>query len=119
MKLNNETVYFSYYNNRKTKDLPLERVQISLYSYEKGLPLATELFPNKDLFIAYKEGTINFSELIHSYYMHLQNLNPEEIYNKYKGKVLLCHESNINDCHRTAIRLWLKDNGFKAEELPR
>lgn len=51
------------------------------------------------------------------YLRQLSLLNPEEIYNKYNGKVLLCFEKPGDFCHRHILAEWLRNAGFQCEEL--
>lgn len=118
MEIDNNTVYLSYYNNKKTRSLPLERISISLSTYEKDIKVDKDLAPPYSSFQAYKGGLISFEELIDDFIqMKLMKLNPEEIFKKYKGRVLLCHE--VEDCHRFVVKEWLETHGYKCIELPR
>ncbi len=38
----------------------------------------------------------------------LKKLNPEELYNKLDGSVLLCYESNMEFCHRHIVAYWFE-----------
>lgn len=119
-----EPVYFSYFNNRRTKERGLARISIALKSYEIGLVTDLTLCPPKTSFYKYKNKEITKDELLLDYIMiKLQDLNIKEVYNKYAGKVLLCHEKieeNNSEvvCHRQLLMFLLKEKGFPAEELP-
>lgn len=118
MELEDNVVYFSYYNNRKTRNLPLKRVSISISCYEKDIEVEPRLTPPSISFSKYRRNEISFNELILDFKNNkLAFLDPEDIYKKYRGCVLLCHE--VEQCHRFAVKEWLESFGYKCIELPR
>ncbi len=46
-----------------------------------------------------------------------RGLTPEMVYERYRGKILLCYEVNPNKCHRRWLSAWLREAGFGVEEL--
>jgi len=111
-------IYFSYFNNRKTRALGLERISVALHSFEVGVKVANELCVPKEDFIKYKQGTIDFNMLMLKYYEKvISKLDLDNEYNKYDGKVLLCHEVDI--CHRRFLMQCFIDAGHECIELPR
>jgi hypothetical protein len=95
---------------------------------------APELAPSPKLIYWYKSSIANINTLEDKEYANLQKLrveevykqkyleqlsllNPAEIYAKYDGKVLLCFERPVDFCHRHILAEWLRNAGFKCEEL--
>lgn len=110
-KIEENKVYTATYN-LANKHLPNRRligVSIREPDYFKG-ELARELNPTEQLFFSYKGGNINDKEFEDWYIKTvLGKLNPIEIYQKYKGKVLCCWEESTEFCHRHIILKWLMD----------
>lgn len=107
--LENTKVYTSYYA-RATKIFPSRR----LVSVSLGVPagfngeLYRELNPSPSLLSAYKSGTITDEEYESIYYNEtLSKLDPVTVYNKIKGKVILCYCGKGKFCHRHLIIKWL------------
>ena len=121
MRLKDDTVYFSYFgffNKREVRDLDVEnrRVSVARKTYGFKGNTATQLLVPEDLFNSYKSGEISLNDLKMKYFREvLMKLDPKEIFNTYKGNILLCHE--IEGCHREVINLWLKAQGYKTKEL--
>lgn len=110
--IDNNKVYSSYYA-RACKIFPSRRlVAISI-----GIPenfngeIMRELNPPKSLLRDYKNGICNKDEYRERYYSNILNtLNPIDIYNKLKGKVILCYCGKGYFCHRTLVLEWLEIN---------
>lgn len=118
MELDNETVYFSYFNNRKTRQLNLKRLSIANSCFENDIEVYKDLLVPLDLFKDYKQEKITLEQLFSKYLIRvLLNLNPEKVFNDCKGKVLVCHE--VEGCHREMVKIWLEQSGYKCIELPR
>lgn len=105
-------VYSSYYA-RACKIIPDWR----LVSISIGIPdnfngsIMRELNPPQQLLYDYKNGLCNEEEYTKRYIENVLNkLNPLEIYNKIKGKVILCYCGKNSFCHRYIVLEWLKDN---------
>lgn len=91
--LNRDKVYSSYYA-RACKIVPDWR----LISISIGIPdnfggsILRELNPTQQLLYDYKNWLCNNVEYTERYVRNiLDNLNPVDIYNKLKGKVILCY----------------------------
>ena len=79
---------------------------------------APELCPPIDLLKDWKEHKITEEEYTRRYKRDiLAKLNPNDIYEKYDGKVLLCFEKSDDFCHRHIIREWLNFFGYECKEL--
>lgn len=110
--LDKNKVYTSYYA-RACKILPDRR----LVSISIGIPdgfkgeIARELNPSAYLLNGYKSGKISNNEYKNIYYTEiLSKLKVEDIYNKYKGKCLVCYCGKDSFCHRYLILEWLANN---------
>lgn len=110
--INNNKVYSSYYG-RACKILPNRRmvaISLKVPDYFEG-EIIRELNPTESLFLDYKNGTINEIEYEKRYKQEtLDKLNTKEIYNKLKGKVIICHCGKDKFCHRQLVINWLKTN---------
>ena len=107
--LNKDKVYSSYYA-RACKIVPNRRlVAISIGIPDNfGGTILRELNPPQQLLYDYKNGLCNEEEYIYRYYSSvLSKLNPIEIYNKLKGKVILCYCGKDKFCHRHIVMNWL------------
>jgi hypothetical protein len=70
-----------------------------------------ELAPSGKLLGRYKSGEITTEQYRQIYYDEtLKWLNPIEVYNQLKGKVLCCWEGRREFCHRHLVLEWLRDN---------
>lgn len=105
-------VYSSYYT-RACKIIPDWR----LVSISIGIPdnfngsIMRELNPPQQLLYDYKNGLCNEEEYTKRYIESVLNkLSPLEIYNKIKGKVILCYCGKNSFCHRCIVLKWLEDN---------
>lgn len=104
-----DKVYTSYYA-RACKIIPDNRlVAISI-----GIPdgfngeILRCLNTSSELLYKYKHQQINIDEYIETYKAEtLSHLDPLEIYNKVKGKVLLCYCGKNSFCHRHIVLEWL------------
>ena len=104
-----DKVYTSYYA-RACKIVPDRRlVAISI-----GIPdgfngeILRELNPPENLLYDYKNGKCTEEEYTERYRLNvLDKLNPIDIYNKVKGKVMLCYCGKDKFCHRKLVLEWL------------
>jgi uncharacterized protein YeaO (DUF488 family) len=108
--IKNDKIYTSYYA-RACKIIPDRR----LVAISRGIPdnfggsTFRELNPSQDLLFSYKQGIINEQEYEERYNVEtLSKLNPLDIYNKLKGKVLLCYCGKDKFCHRQLVIKWLE-----------
>ena len=111
-------IYTSYFAKAKYIENDKKLVSIARFS-PKGLTIASapELMPTKEILLKYKQDG-NEEEYIEAYHRDvLSKLSPSKIAIKYRNKVLLCYERPEAFCHRHLIAQWLKDHGFKCEEL--
>lgn len=110
--IKNDKVYTSYYA-RACKILPDRRlVAISI-----GIPdnfngeILRELNPPQKLLYKYKNKLCDEVEYTEIYTNEvLKNLNACDIYNKLKGKAILCYCGKDKFCHRHIVLEWLKNN---------
>lgn len=107
-----DKVYSSYYA-RACKIVPDRR----LVSISIGIPdnfggeIMRELNPPQWLLYKYKNGQCNEEEYTEVYYNEVLNkLNPKDIYERLKGKVILCYCGKDKFCHRHLVIKWLRDN---------
>jgi len=83
-------------------------------------PSYNDLKPDKDTFYLIKSGQIDQAEYEERYFRNtLSKLDPQEVYNNLKGKVILCWEKPIFDtggqiinkgsgfCHRHLVSKWI------------
>lgn len=110
--INKNKVYSSYYA-RACKIVP----DWKLVSISIGIPdnfngsILRELNPPQQLLYDYKNGLCNNEEYTCRYIENvLKNLNPFDIYNKLKGKVILCYCGKDSFCHRNIVLNWLEQN---------
>lgn len=110
--LDRNKVYSSYYA-RACKIIPDWR----LVSISIGIPdnfngeIMRELNPPKQLLYDYKNGLCNEDEYTERYMSNvLSKLNPLDIYNKIKGKAILCYCGRESFCHRSLVLKWLESN---------
>lgn len=110
--LDKNKVYSSYYA-RACKIVPDWR----LIAISIGIPdsfngnIMRELNPPQQLLYDYKNGLCSDEEYIDRYTRNvLNNLNPVDIYNKLKGKVILCYCGKDSFCHRHLVLNWLEQN---------
>lgn len=107
-----DKVYSSYYA-RACRIVPNKRlVAISI-----GIPdnflgeIMRELNPPEKLLFDFKNGVCSENEYIDRYTTSiLDNLNPMDIYNRLKGKVILCYCGKDKFCHRHIVINWLKSH---------
>jgi len=117
-----DKVYSSYYA-RACKIIPDRRlVAISIGIPDNfGGSIMRELNPHQKLLYDYKNGLCSNEEYTDRYIRSiLNNLNPLDIYNKLKGKVILCYCGKDSFCHRHIVMKWLEQNLGKeviGEEL--
>jgi hypothetical protein len=124
------TIYTSYWNNRRLIDWEGARISISHgaprgklpYDY-KRLPI---LYPNPNLLVGYKEGSIFADEFVAVYRKYLETLQPERVLDMIEAKsgrrpaVLECWDCPGELCHRHLVADWLADHlGSEILELPR
>lgn len=86
-------------------------ISIALYDppYFKGNKF-WPLTPSKSIFYQYKER--KDKALYEQRYRSeiLFTLNPHWVYEMLRGKIMLCHESTSNFCHRYIVADWIYDN---------
>lgn len=107
-----DKVYSSYYA-RACKVVPDRRlVAISIGIPDNfGGEIMRELNPPQWLLYKYKNGQASEDDYREAYYNEvLSKLNPKEIYERLKGKVILCYCGKDKFCHRHLVIEWLKDN---------
>lgn len=110
--IHKDKVYSSYYA-RACKIVPDRRlVAISIGIPDNfGGAIMRELNPPQWLLYKYKNGQISEADYKEAYYNEVLNkLNPKEIYEKLKGKVILCYCGQDKFCHRHLVIEWLRDN---------
>lgn len=108
----NDKVYTSRFNGIDKKVLPRRQISIA-----RGTPpdfsgdKYPSLMPEWDLITLFKDERINVDEFKEIYYNSvLSKLEPEKVYEDLKGKVICCHESRGEFCHRKLVIEWLKDS---------
>jgi uncharacterized protein YeaO (DUF488 family) len=110
--LDRNKVYSSYYAYA-CKHLPswrLVSISIDIPQNFEG-DILRELNPSNSLLYNYKNNLITDEEYEKTYrFETLSKLNPEEIYNKVKGKVILCYCGKDKFCHRHIVMKWLQEN---------
>ena len=110
--INKNKVYSSYYA-RACKIIPdWKLVAISIGIPDNfGGDIMRELNPPQQLLYDYKNGLCTEEEYTIRYYNTILNyLNPVDIYNKLKGKVILCYCGKDSFCHRHIVLDWLRQN---------
>lgn len=110
--ISKDKVYTSYYARacRIIPDYRLISISIGIPNNFNG-EIMRELNPPEWLLYSYKNGNITEDEYSKIFYEQvLSKLNPVDIYNKCKGKVLLCYCSKDSFCHRKIVLEWLKNN---------
>ena len=107
----NNKVYTSYFS-RAGRIVPNRRlISISLGTPENwGGTYLRELNPTPNLLYKYKNNLITSEEYERIYRDEvLSRLDPLEIYNKTKGKVLCCWEKSGDFCHRHIVLKWIEE----------
>lgn len=110
--ISKDKVYTSYYARacRIIPDYRLISISIGIPNNFNG-EIMRELNPPEWLLYSYKNGNITEDEYSKIFYEQvLSKLNPVDIYNKCKGKVLLCYCGKDSFCHRKIVLEWLKNN---------
>jgi len=110
--LNKDKVYSSYYTRgcKIVPDWRLVSISIGIPENFKG-EICRELNPPDFLLRGYKNGAIDEKEYEEIYQQQiLSKLDPLEIYNKLKGKVILCYCGKDKFCHRHLVLKWLGEN---------
>lgn len=106
----NDRVYTSYFavvgryvtNNRQVS------ISVSSPSWFHG-ECYEKLRPTVRLFNGYKSGEYTTEEFREIYYRDVLNkLNPKEVYEALKGKVICCWEKRGDFCHRHIVLEWLE-----------
>ena len=73
-------------------------------------PSFIKLAPDKDTFFKKKTNQITEKEYEQRYKTNtLSKLDPQNIYDELKDKVLLCYEEPIEFCHRFLVAKWIKE----------
>lgn len=110
--LDRNKVYSSYYA-RACKIFPSWRMVAISISIPDGFDgiILRELNPTQQLLYDYKNGLCDEHEYEERYYSNvLSRLEAKSIYEKVKGKVLLCYCGKDKFCHRKLVLKWLADN---------
>lgn len=107
-----DKVYSSYYA-RACKIIPDWR----LIAISRGIPdnfggsVMRELNPSQSLLYNYKNWVISEDEYKEIYFNEtLKQLDPCVIYNKIKGKVIVCYCGKDSFCHRNLVIEWIRQN---------
>lgn len=110
IQMKRDKVYSSYYA-RACKILPNHRmvaISFKIPDNFKG-EIVRELAPSKKLVYGFKYQGMEEQEYKDTYYCeNLSKLNPMEIYNKIKGKAILCYCGKDSFCHRHLVIEWLR-----------
>lgn len=90
-----------------------------------SLPVAEELAPPLGMLWKFMRGRMSQKRFAQLYNMRFGVLDPEDVYRKYDGKILVAWEGYVDKdhtvikfSHRHLISEWLNGNGFACEELP-
>lgn len=75
-----------------------------------------DLAPDSSLLLHYKEDG-NISHYINEYGSKLKLFDAQEVYNLFKGSILLCFERYGDFCHRNLLTMWLLSYGLPAQEF--
>ena len=89
-----------------------DAISIALYAPEnwKGSHFPA-LAPSRELLNLSKYSNLEHSKYIEIYREEvLSKLNPKEVYEELKDKVLLCWENPGEFCHRRIVAEWLEDS---------
>lgn len=109
--IKNDKVYSSYYA-RACKIIPDSRlvaISVTVPDGFKGSQYK-ELNPHSSLLYEYKNGLCTWDDYVDRYKKGtLSLLDPYEVYNKLKGKVILCYCAKTK-CHRYIVIDWLREN---------
>lgn len=118
------TSYFAKYKNTNGDAVSIALSTPFWYGKNKGWPKIktySTLFPTWNMIREYKNSNAKNREQIYieAYYKEiLSKLNPQEVYNDLKDKVLLCYEKPNDFCHRRLVAEWLQNNlDVKIEEI--
>ena len=110
--IESDKVYTSNYALAR-KELPnrlLIGVSITAPEDFSDIQRIHELEPLQSTFIKWKNGDINAEQYKKEYVEGvLSKLNPTEVYEQTRGKVLLCYENRSQFCHRKLITEWLRE----------
>lgn len=115
-------IYVSYFNNPKLRDVSQDKIMSVALSKKYGTQFAQacELLVPSNLFKRYMAKELSYTDFISEYWETvLDKLSVTDIYNKYDGMILCCHEKNVTTCHRFAILEWFKSYGLEVEEFER
>ena len=107
-----DKVYTSYYARacRIVPDRRLAAISIGIPDGFNG-QIIRELNPSEKLLMDYKNNRCSDEEYIDRYKSDvLDKLNPVDIYNKVKGKVMLCYCGKDKFCHRKLVIEWLEQH---------
>lgn len=112
-QIDSDKVYTSNYALAR-KEIPskyLVGVSITVPDDFSNIHRIHELEPLQSTFIRWKSGSISIKQYTEEFRSGvLSKLNPKEVYEQTKGKVLLCYEARSKFCHRKLITDWLKEN---------
>lgn len=118
-------IYTSYF--AKLRNIPKDVVPIAICKYPpkwyRGLTYKA-LAPPEYLLHAWKGGAVTEKDYIRVYKTYvLDNLNPQAVIDELiqmpggRDVVLLCYEKIGDFCHRHLVAEWLRQAGYKCEEL--
>lgn len=111
VRIDNSKVYTSAYRYA-TKVFPKHRlvgISIGVPDYFEG-DTYRKLNPTKELLMEYKYGNMTKEEYTEIYIREvLSKLDAKEIYNKFRGRVLLCYCEPGDFCHRNIVVKWLNN----------
>ncbi len=109
-------VYTSYFASKKYN--PKDGISIARYAKFWDGETCAELFPSEELLRDYKAGLVSEEEYKERYYNEtLINVDPVELADRLRDRVLLCYEKTGDFCHRHIVAEWFMKNGILCEEL--
>lgn len=115
------TCYFSGLGPRTGDAVSVTRQQPPMFR----LPVARELCPPFGMYWKFLRGRMSQKQFMQIYRMRFDILDPNEIAEKYDGKILTSWEGYEDKMktipkfsHRHMIADWLRQRGFEVEELP-
>ena len=108
-------IYTSYFakSAKETNAVSIARYAPSWFKGREILDLA----PKWSLVRAYKAKKINDGDYTLLFNNILSKLDPNIFGKTLDGKILLCWERPEKFCHRHLVSQWLRNAGFKAEEI--
>jgi hypothetical protein len=93
-------------------------ISIGMKWYKGKLPQAKELAPTWKMVMKSKQSGKIYPYQEYISLLQRRGLNPQSIYKKYKGKILLCWEKDPSTCHRRYLARWIEETlGIKLTEV--